>query len=88
MAVTCNEIGRLLTRIQADFLDHPDLFITLDEAEHRFKADRTACEAVFGALVDGHVLSCGATGVYRRRHPAGRTVALNHRVTSLAGAAA
>ncbi len=51
MALTCHEIGKLVTRIQADVLENPGLTLTLDEAERRFRADRPTCDAVLTALV-------------------------------------
>jgi hypothetical protein len=88
MPLTCDEIGTLVTRIQADFLETPDLRLTLDEAERRFHIDRLTCEAVLGALVDGRVLSHLSTGNYRRRFPAPNPVSGSHRLMATTGAAA
>jgi hypothetical protein len=88
MPLTCDEIGTLVTRIQAVFLETPDLRLTLDQAERRFHIDRLTCEAVLGALVDGHVLNHLGTGNYRRRFPARNHVSGSHRVMAATGAAA
>jgi hypothetical protein len=79
MALTCDEIGKLLTRIQADFLEIPGLRVTLEEAVRRFHVERPTCEAILAALVDGHVLVRDASERYRRRAPAGNHAATNHR---------
>jgi hypothetical protein len=87
MPLSCNEIGTLVTRMQADFLQNPSLRLALDEAERRFHVDHLTCEAVLGALTDGRVLARDATGRYRRRFPSGNHVSARHRMTT-SGAAA
>jgi hypothetical protein len=88
MPLSCDEIGTLVTRMQADFLQNPGLRLTLDEAERRFHVDRLTCEAVLGALTEGRVLTRDATGRYRRRLPSGNHVSVGHRVMATPYAAA
>lgn len=89
MPLSCNEIGALVTRMQADFLQNPRLRLTLVEAERRFHADHLTCEAVLGALADGRVLTRDAAGRYRRRSSAANHVSSgNHQVMTAPGVAA
>lgn len=71
MPLTCNEIGKLVTRIQADFLENPGVRLTPDEAERWFRIDRLTCAAILAALADANVLTLDAAGRYRRHVPAG-----------------
>ncbi len=57
MAVTCQRIGELVTRIQDAYLDTPDLTLTLDEAQTRFGLDEVTCRALFDLLHDAEVLA-------------------------------
>ena len=52
-----NRIERLVVQIQADFLDHPRLALTLPAAERRFGVDEVTCASVLGALVEARVLA-------------------------------
>jgi len=88
MPLTCGEIGTLVTRIQTDFLETPDLRLTLDEAERRFHIDRLTCEAILGALVDAQVLNQRGTGNYQRSFPDRNHVSGSHRLMLATGAAA
>jgi hypothetical protein len=87
MALTCYEIGELLTRIQAEFLEVPGLRLTLEEAARRFQVDRTTCEATLAALVNGHVLVRDASDSYRRRVRASNHGSTNHRLVVVQAAA-
>ena len=60
-------IAHLVMRIQNDFLDHPTLALTLDEAQERFDVDEVACAGVLGALVEAQVLA-QHQGAYRMNH--------------------
>lgn len=51
------QIGELVLRIQGDFLDDPRLRLTVTDAERRYGATATACEAVLTVLADATVLS-------------------------------
>ena len=57
-------VAHLVMRIQNDFLDHPTLALTLDEAQERFDVDDVACAGVLDALVDARVLA-QREGTYR-----------------------
>src|SRR4026209_2015699 len=50
-----NRIECLVLQIQADFLDHPRLALTLPAAERRFGVDEVTCASVLGALVGARV---------------------------------
>jgi len=63
-----NRIERLVVQIQADFLDHPRLALTLPAAERRFGVDEVTCASVLGALVEARVLA-HREGAYVRHSP-------------------
>ena len=63
-----NRIEHLVLQIQADFLDHPRLALTLPAAERRFGVDEVACASVLGALVEARVLT-HREGAYVRYFP-------------------
>ena len=56
-----NRIECLVLQIQADFLDHPRLALTLPAAERRFGVDEVACASVLGALeeTEGSLVTYG-----------------------------
>ena len=56
-------------RIEGEFLETPDLRLTVPEAERRFGADEITCEAVLEALVDATVLFKTRDRVYGRLFP-------------------
>ena len=51
------QIGELVLQIQGDFLDEPRLRLTVTDAERRYGATSTACEAVLTVLADATVLA-------------------------------
>jgi len=61
------QVAHLVMRIQNDFLDHPALALTLDEAQERFDVDEVACAGVLSALVDARVLA-RREGAYRMNY--------------------
>jgi hypothetical protein len=61
------QVAHLVMRIQNDFLDHPTLALTLDEAQERFDVDEVDCVGVLGALVEARVLA-QREGAYRMNH--------------------
>jgi hypothetical protein len=63
-----DRIPDLVVRIQAAYLDEPQLALTLDVAAGRFEIDRWTCEAVLETLREAHVLTA-RRGVYRRFFP-------------------
>jgi hypothetical protein len=67
-----SEIEALVMRIQTDFLETPELHLTLEQARHRFGLDRTTCKAVMEALVDVQVLAKTQSQVFVRFVPARR----------------
>jgi len=69
MALDCGRIQKLVVRMQQAFLDTPALTLTLSQAERRFAADASTCEAVLGALVGAGVLTTTAAGQYVRFFP-------------------
>ena len=61
-------IGALVMRMQSDFLDIPELTLTLPQTQQRFGVDEVTCKAVLGTLVDAGVLA-NVDGVYARLFP-------------------
>jgi hypothetical protein len=72
MPMTSREIERLVTRIQAEFLEYPSLWLWLNDAAVRFGTDSLTCDAVLTTLVDAHVLCQDADGAFRRHIPSSR----------------
>jgi len=64
-----SRIEDLLIRIENEFLETPELRLTVSEAGRRFEADELMCEAVLDALVDAAVLSKTPDRVYGRVFP-------------------
>jgi hypothetical protein len=71
MGVSCGRIATLVTKMQSEFLNRPDLTLTLLQAQARFGADEITCQAVLGALVDARVLAKRADGACVRFFPRG-----------------
>jgi hypothetical protein len=69
MASNSARVETLVTRIQDEFLDTPNLSLSLPQAERHFGIDRASCEAVLGVLVDARVLARSADGRYVRLFP-------------------
>lgn len=61
-------IEDLIVKIQAAFLDTPDLSLTLSRAEQQFGANTVTCATLLGVLVEGGVLIRTPRGHYRRRY--------------------
>ena len=75
MNATEAQIGNMVLRIPADFLDNPTLCLTLPRAQKRYGWNQGPCAGVLAALVDARVLTHreGAYGRYSPRPgPAGR----------------
>lgn len=68
MTQTRGQIESLVMRIQADYLEHPALALTLPAAQTRFGLDDATCAGVIGALVDARVLTW-RDGAYCRHFP-------------------
>jgi hypothetical protein len=49
-------IGELVRRIQRDYVQRPELRLTLEEAQLLWQLERTECEALLTALVDAAFL--------------------------------
>jgi hypothetical protein len=56
-------------RIQGEFLDSPDLRLTVAQAERHFDLDGMVCEPVLRVLADARVLTVTPEGTYRRLYP-------------------
>jgi hypothetical protein len=68
MAPTRDRVENLVMQIQADYLEHPTLALTLPAAQTRFGLDEVTCAGVLGALVDARVLTQHG-GAYSRYCP-------------------
>ena len=66
MSAHRRRIEDLLVRIEREFLEDPDLKLTVSEAGRRFSADELTCEAVLDALVDAAVLGRTSDRLYGR----------------------
>ena len=62
-------IADLVMRIEGEFLETPEMKLTIPEAQRRFNVDEIACEAVLDALVDAAVLFKTRDRVYGRLFP-------------------
>jgi hypothetical protein len=56
----------LLERLCAEYLDTPDLCLTLDQAHQLLGGDRVTCQAALDALLDIQFLDLTANGYARR----------------------
>jgi hypothetical protein len=66
---TKRQIEDLVMRIEGEFLETPELMLTVAEAQRRFGMDEIMCEAVLDALVDSGVLFKTRDRVYGRLYP-------------------
>jgi hypothetical protein len=66
--MSSGRVAALVMKIQTDFLDTPDLTLTLSQAQQRFGVNAIQCEAVLNVLVDANVLKA-RDGSYRRFFP-------------------
>lgn len=62
-------IEDLVMRIEGEFLEAPELKLTVPQAQRRFGVDEMTCEAVLDALVDAAVLFKTRDRVYGRLFP-------------------
>jgi hypothetical protein len=79
MARNCERIGRLVLRVQRDFLDIPDLALTSKDAQRRFHLDQSTCDALLSVLVDARVLARTQTGHLVRRFATAESRSMNER---------
>ena len=63
------QIEDLVLRIEGEFVEFPELKLTVPEARRRFGVDEITCEAVLDALVDATVLFKTRDRVYGRYFP-------------------
>jgi hypothetical protein len=56
----------ILTRINAEYLEMPELRLTVDEAQRFFGVERALCQTVLDTLVQRNVLCLKANGAYAR----------------------
>ena len=68
MTATRERLEDLVMRMQTDFLERPNLALTLPVARKRFRVDEVTCAGVLAALVDARVLT-KREGAYRRHFP-------------------
>ena len=66
MAMTCDQIGALVLRVQDTFLEMPELTLTPRQAQTMFDVDERACEAVLDVLADSKVLVKPRVKTYTR----------------------
>ena len=62
-------IGKLITKIQNDFLETPSLRLRERDIEERFNIDGATSQALLQVLTDAKVLSRDRQGVYHRHVP-------------------
>ena len=62
-------IEDLVMRIEGEFVEHPELKLTVPQAQRRFGVDEITCEAVLDALVEATVLFKTRDRVYGRYFP-------------------
>jgi len=62
-------IEDLVMRIEGEFLETPELKMTVPDAQRRFNVDEITCEAILDALVDAAVLFKTRDRVYGRLLP-------------------
>jgi hypothetical protein len=56
----------VLRRVQGEYIEMPGLRLTLAQAQRLWGLDRTACDALLGALVDAKFLSRTRDGAFVR----------------------
>jgi hypothetical protein len=56
----------VLRRVQGEYTEMPGLRLTLAQAQRLWGLDRTACDALLGALVDAKFLSRTRDGAFVR----------------------
>jgi len=59
-------IQDVVRRIRGEFLEMPGLRLTPQQAQRLWRLDQTACDAVFGALVDARFLARTRDGAFIR----------------------
>jgi hypothetical protein len=69
MNINQRRIADLVMRIEGEFLETPELKLTIPEAQRRFSIDEITCEAILDALVDAEVLFKTRDRVYGRLFP-------------------
>lgn len=69
MTASERRIADLVMRIEGEFLETPELKLTISDAQRRFGIDEITCEAVLDALVDATVLFKTSDRVYGRLIP-------------------
>lgn len=66
MAMTCDQIGTLVLRMQDTFLETPELTLTPRQAQTLFDLDEQVCQAVLEVLADAQVLVKPRVKTYTR----------------------
>ncbi len=66
MGYSARGIQEVVRRIRGEFLEMPGLRLTLSQAQRLWRLDKTACDAVLGALVDTHFLARTRDGAFIR----------------------
>jgi hypothetical protein len=66
MAMTRDQIGALVLRMQDTFFEMPELTLTPRQAQTLFDVDEQACQAVLDVLADAKVLVRPRVKTYMR----------------------
>jgi hypothetical protein len=66
MAAQAHALDDVLRRVQGEYIEMPGLRLTLPQAQRLWGLDRTACDALLGALVDAKFLFRTRDGAFVR----------------------
>src|SRR5262245_49857700 len=69
MRLTRDEAEALVMRIQGEFLETPDLRLTIPQAGRHFGLDGLVCGPVLRVLADARVLTVTPEGAFTRLYP-------------------
>ena len=69
MRLTRNQAEALVMRIQGEFLEMPELQLTIPQAGRRFGLDRVVCEPILRLLASARVLTLTPEGAFKRFYP-------------------
>lgn len=69
MTRTCDEVGRLVLKIQEAFLDDPRLALTRRQASRRFRVDMQTAGEILELLAESEVLTQRGDETYATRPP-------------------
>ena len=66
MTAQQQQLDDVLRRVQGEYIEMPGLRLTLAQAQRLWGLDRTACDALLGALVDAKFLFRTRDGAFVR----------------------